>query len=69
MKIRELIFVITEGQNGTLTAIENNIGVVVFGEDIDDIRTGILFEVEEYFKGDFKGKIRVRRFQDSVIIR
>lgn len=67
MNGNELIFVVMEGQDDAFTAIESNVGIVVFGERIADIRANILLKVQEHFKGEFKGTIRIRQFRDIVI--
>ncbi|WP_257658788.1 hypothetical protein [Parapedobacter lycopersici] len=58
MKTDELIFVVLEGENNSLMAVEDNIGLVVFGEDINEIRDGVVLKVDEYYDGEYKGDIR-----------
>ncbi|WP_353184245.1 hypothetical protein [Parapedobacter lycopersici] len=58
MKTDELIFVVLEGENNSLMAVEDNIGLVVFGEDINEIRNDVVLKVDEYYDGEYKGDIR-----------
>ncbi len=67
MKTDELIFVVLDGDDNSLVAVEGNIGMVVFGEDINEIREGVRLKVSEYFDDGFRGEVRIRRFQDIVL--
>lgn len=62
-----LIFVVLDHEDGFKSAIENNHGIVVFGKNIEELKTSIPVEVNAYFKGTFKGAICIREFIDTMI--
>lgn len=67
LKFNELIFVVLEHQDGVMAAFEGNHGLAIFGNTIDELTENILLEVENYFKGNFNGSIRIREFKDTIV--
>ena len=67
LKFDELIFVVLEQEDGVKAAFEGNHGLAIFGNTIDDLTENIIVEVENYFKGNFNGSIRIREFRDTVV--
>ncbi|MEC3881153.1 hypothetical protein [Parapedobacter sp. 10938] len=67
LKFDELIFVVLDHEDGVKAAFEGNHGLVVFGETVDELIDKISGEVDNHFKGEFTGGIRIREFKDTIV--
>jgi len=63
----ELIFVIMNSYTGGKVAIEGDHGMVVFGENVRDLKDNIVVKVQDVFNGRFAGTVRLRKFSDILI--
>lgn len=58
---------VMEGYEGGLVAIEGNVGLVAFGDDMEILAQDISAKVLGYFKQPYTGTIVIREFKDTVI--
>lgn len=65
--IKELIFVVYKADDGSLTAIEGNVGLVARGDDEASLESAVRFQVTEFFGEDFACTVRLRSFTDVVL--
>ncbi|RQP17315.1 MAG: hypothetical protein EAS52_09110 [Parapedobacter sp.] len=63
----ELIFVIMDSYTGGRVAIESNHDMVVFGENMNDLKNNIALKVRDAFHDRFVGTVRLRKFSDTLI--
>ncbi|MFC7524631.1 hypothetical protein ACFQRK_11775 [Parapedobacter sp. GCM10030251] len=65
--IKELIFVVYKTDDGGLTAIEGNVGLIARGDDEASLESDVRFQVAEFFGKDFTCTVRLRWFTDVVL--